>query len=294
MADLRALLRLLLALAHNQDKPMTEPVPGPDYRGVRLKLKRARTHVNSLGRELRNLPTSYSPLTAPDRNGWWVSHYQGKPPPLRFGVIAGDFAHNARSALDHLVHQLVIANGVKPGKHNVFPIYTRHNDWIADLERRDPKRGPSPLEGVSTAAWEAIRDIQPFATTARYKDAVQTAPWQLHRLSLIDKHRHVHVAHARVGDAIPTVEGSGLVVRSEYRWFIKPDQELAPGQKLIRIRFYVPSGLADMPIMMNLKLPVTITFDLGREEGGMIRVRRMREILAEVTDMIENLISAVG
>lgn len=43
--------------------------------------------------------------------------------PLRWSVTLGDALHNLRSALDHLIWQLVILNtGKRGGRENLFPI----------------------------------------------------------------------------------------------------------------------------------------------------------------------------
>ena len=271
---------------------MTRSAPGPDYRGVRLKLKRAQTHVNTLSREMRHLRPPELRWTM-GRDDWRTATYEGKEPPLRLGVIAGDFAHNARSALDHLIWQLVIASGNNP-KGNQFPIYTVEKDWEADLEKRDPSRGPSPLEGVTPEIWNAIRDCQPFAITHRQKDAVQTALWQLHRLSILDKHRVLHVARACMALKTPATAGEAAPVGFEAKLFVKPDQELTPGQKILRWRPVPIPGEGNVRIERDLRVPVTIAFDLGRDSGGMVTVHRIRGILGEITSIIDHLLAAIG
>jgi hypothetical protein len=43
-------------------------------------------------------------------------------PPIYLGVVVGDFLHNLRCTLDHLVWQLVLLNGAEPSYRNYFPI----------------------------------------------------------------------------------------------------------------------------------------------------------------------------
>ena len=40
----------------------------------------------------------------------------------RWGIVLGDVIHNLRSALDHVVWQLVLLNGATPGPGNQWPI----------------------------------------------------------------------------------------------------------------------------------------------------------------------------
>jgi hypothetical protein len=44
----------------------------------------------------------------------------------------------------------------------------------------------------------------------------------------------------------------------------------------------------------ELNFPITVGFNLGKDSGGLIRVRRLREIVSEVTGLAENLIATVG
>lgn len=44
-------------------------------------------------------------------------------------MLVGDYVHNVRSALDHVVWQLVIANRGAPGRHTQFPIALTEKHW---------------------------------------------------------------------------------------------------------------------------------------------------------------------
>ena len=52
--------------------------------------------------------------------------------PIDYSITVGQIAYNPRSALDHLVWQLILANGKKTGNRNEFP--------ILDLEETYQKR----------------------------------------------------------------------------------------------------------------------------------------------------------
>src|SRR5690242_6655870 len=52
-----------------------------------------------------------------------------RPIPETWGVIIGEVVHNARSALDHLVYQLVLLAGGVPHSSHQFPILDHPNDW---------------------------------------------------------------------------------------------------------------------------------------------------------------------
>jgi len=127
----------------------------------------------------------------------WV--FRGETPsvPISWSIRIGEFLYNLRSGLDHLVWQLVLANGEMPGTRNQFPIYRDENKY--DRESR------SRLRGVSDDAAEIIRELQPFV--GRRDDL-----WRLQSLGNFDKHRHLNLGTAIVDDpehslnAMPDVE----------------------------------------------------------------------------------------
>lgn len=154
---------------------------GTSLEGPRAKLERAREHLDALGREL--LPFSKS-TTYPVRYGrdpqtnehvWRID-----PPsvPIRVSLLAGDALHNLRSALDHLVWQLVLANGNTPTKTNEFPIFDNPDKYDKEVETK--------LRGVSKDAQHVIRGVQPFSQ----EDSVL---FVLHELDIVDKHRHLNL-----------------------------------------------------------------------------------------------------
>ena len=72
----------------------------------------------------------------------WV--YRGEVPtaPISWSVSFGEILYNLRSSLDHLVWQLVLANGQTPGRHNAFPITNDAQGWEKVKE--------NPLNGVNS------------------------------------------------------------------------------------------------------------------------------------------------
>lgn len=93
-------------------------------------------------------------------------------------VRTGEVLYNLRSALDHLVEQLVLANGGKPTPKNQFPICDDEGEW-------PPGR---TLEGVSPRHEEAIKSHQPFQASDMERDPLRI----LRKLSNRDKHRHLN------------------------------------------------------------------------------------------------------
>ena len=115
----------------------------------------------------------------------WI--YRGETPkvPLGWSVRIGEILYNLRSALDHLVWQLVLANGQTPGRHNTFPIVTDESKWEKEKSRK--------LKGISQKNEEIIRRLQPYTGGINLPFDV-SALWTLHTLCNIDKHRHLILA----------------------------------------------------------------------------------------------------
>ena len=102
---------------------------------------------------------------------------------LRWGVIFGDAIHNFRSALDHLVWQLVLLNGETPTTANQFP--------ICDTEADYRNKRKSQLRGVSGPHTAHIDQMQPCRT--RIPPGQVSAFAALRDLSNHDKHRLIHL-----------------------------------------------------------------------------------------------------
>ena len=170
----------------------------PSLDGCREKIKRAVKHTNELNQEVDafwdtkpcRAVGEFDPETGWLRIKMTVSEY----PRPRWGVIVGDIAHNLRSALDHLVWQLVLAAGKRPGRHNFYPVFTDRDEFFCAVEM-PARQGKGPLGGVplDSHAWKVIEKYQPYNAG----DKAQFGPLRvLTLLSNTDKHRFIHPAFA--------------------------------------------------------------------------------------------------
>jgi hypothetical protein len=98
---------------------------------ARLKLERARKHIADIDAEISNLLsdkfTSISIAHDAAIGGDYIQiETKGLPPSI--GLMAGDAVNNLRSALDHMVSQMVFEKtGTRPG-HVKYPIYPTRQD----------------------------------------------------------------------------------------------------------------------------------------------------------------------
>jgi hypothetical protein len=113
-----------------------------------------------------------------------------EPNPM-LGVIVGELIHDVRSALDHLIYELVSENDEDPGEHTQFPIYASEGAWIKDIVERDPGRPPSPIFGLSDDQIAVVRGVQPYQLKTN-KQRLTHPLMHLLRMSNVDKHRTLH------------------------------------------------------------------------------------------------------
>lgn len=109
---------------------MTIPV---ELRGCDEKLRRAKRHTDELQASVdairKNHAYRFVDEFDPKTRKVSFQLRLDPDPTLEWGVILGDFVHNVRSALDHLVYQLAALNVPEPSG-TAFPIFVR--------ERRRP------------------------------------------------------------------------------------------------------------------------------------------------------------
>jgi hypothetical protein len=163
-------------------------MPDP-FLGVRLKLSRAKDQIDTLQGDMKRFMAENPCSGNLDFNtdskilSLWIS-VSAQPDPI-FGVVIGEIIHNLRSALDHIVWELVILTTGRPPalpSKNQFPIMKSKEDFN--------KRGVDVLlQCVREDAVDLIRSEQPFRTGEHAKSPL----WHLSELSNADKHRTLHV-----------------------------------------------------------------------------------------------------
>ena len=166
----------------------------PTFEGISAKITRAASQSSSLKADMdkfcRGIRQSivHEVYDEAEEQAWV---FRGETPsvPIDWSVTLGEILYNLRSALDHLIWQLVRANGQCPGRHNAFPIVKEDDGW------EKQKKGQWALSGVSESAVEMIRRLQPYTGGVGLPFNVG-AFWQLHSLCNIDKHRHLVFAIA--------------------------------------------------------------------------------------------------
>jgi hypothetical protein len=152
--------------------------PPPRLARVDSKVKRAEQHIQDLGRAIgafldsKPYGTAAKTYQKPRRVVYYVSGV--KEIPATISLMVGDAIHNLRSALDHLVYQLVLANLETPSRDTSFPIYDSASKYKAHCQAK--------IKGISRTAEKLIDAAAPYR-------GGNDDLWVLHQLNNIDKHR---------------------------------------------------------------------------------------------------------
>lgn len=240
----------------------------PSLRGVWAKVERADEHLQTLRSEFQAFldtdPYGAAIEEHPKTGLYVLRSLVDRQPPLRLGVIFGDWLHNLRSALDHLVCRLVETHKKQSGRWNAFPIYTSEAEFIKNVEHRPRKDGRGPLEGLSKVsdAWALIKRAQPYQ---RGKNARSDPLYVLNYFSNADKHRLLTPTFAwpDPNDFVPLIHWNPLASLSEMR--INPQAgELLKDRAVFATLRFSPTG-PHPEVDVHGKLPLLIAF--GDESG---------------------------
>ncbi|KQS57829.1 hypothetical protein ASG36_14655 [Geodermatophilus sp. Leaf369] len=245
---------------------MTTPAIDPNtvLTGVWLKLGHGRNVLDILLKEIGRVVETGS-ASPPQINGdgtYSAIYAPTQEPYPEMGLLLGDFAHCARSALDNLVTVLVLRNGGQPIKDNAFPIYTRRADWKKNVIKRH-SLGEGPLANVSQADYDAIEQLQPFNDTS-VADPEDNLLAILSRVNNADKHAMLHTAVAYSAPVDQKVLRVSPPTPVEIIWSREPFEALVPGTEQTRYRFVGPAPQGDWVVLINWPMIVQFTDHLGR------------------------------
>jgi hypothetical protein len=190
---------------------------------VRLKVKRARQHIADLDGRIHLFftgPINPYPIIREIEPATGDAVFKlGKcsPIPEDFPLIIGDVLQNLRTALDHLVWQLILSNGGTPDSSSAFPISKNAQIYKSDSPRK--------IKGVAPEAMKMIDSLKPYG--GGNEDL-----FGLHLLNNADKHRLLLIcgaAHLSTSVQIelsPTPKEFRIPVPFEWSYPLKDGAEL--------------------------------------------------------------------
>jgi len=197
--------------------------------GCREKIKRANEHIREIHNDIvdkRRMPLGKQTIVAtrhleigdPKDPSTWkkeeiIFRIGSTPPPLPlcFTLYAGEAIHQLRSALDHLVYQLIVAHTKNPPVfRSAFPVvgklsYFKSGKKRTAVEEYEAQTGRLKQD-ISISAEALIRGLQPFQRGASFED---DPLWQLSELDNAYKHRLLMLTVHGVSLYNVTVTGSG-------------------------------------------------------------------------------------
>lgn len=146
------------------------------FKGTKLKIERARAHCDELKIEVRRFLKSNPYQLNLNKNSVHkhVSVTQINEMPEIIPLILGDFIHNCRSALDHLVTDLALVNNGKT-EHLHFPTAKNSESFQERLKGK--------IKNVGEEALQKLSDLE------IYPSGKGEVIYALHELDIADKHK---------------------------------------------------------------------------------------------------------
>jgi len=258
-----------------------------NFNGSALKLRRARHHFDGLIGLLEGFAASkpYSfviePNPAPPNFAMRVHVNHALPDDC--GLIVGDFAHNARSALDLLVYELsTLAPADKKRRELQFPIFNE--------EAQFRQHSSCCLRGVGERERELIEQFQPFQRTD--KTSVDTLAL-LAEVNNTDKHRVISVV-AALSSLLSLSDTRGVEFSADAELYLEGCNDQRFGYKGIG-----DGVLTDGAIVAELRLGPRTHVSLQPNVASVIRfggvdaVIAGRELIPTLTSILNRAIEVV-
>jgi hypothetical protein len=208
------------------------------FAGTHAKLDRAREHAKTLESEIRawnnQIPFSATKQVNPEQTRFGVVvkvHHQ--PPLKRWSVIFGDFVHNLRCALDHMVYLIAVHETnqdppCKKWRDLAFP--------IAETPKRFSDIQSRRIGILSDPVRAAIESVQPYN---RKHSEDPPALLMLSEFDNADKHRLLQVAISHpIGGRIQHDRDPGAPVPQ----FFAHVGEVRDGTELMALEFPTPQA----------------------------------------------------
>jgi hypothetical protein len=250
--------------------------------GIDLKIRRAHDQLKALSSEIEaffqlkpyEIETQINPDTLHIFGILRVRHTA----PTIWSVVIGEIVHNLRSALDHLIWQLVIKETGAPPTTNKtqFPIF----DTLAGYQSRGE---PVFLHGVGATAKTLIKAAQPFETGEGHNNPL----WHLHELSNWDKHRAI--AFAATTRRSAEVEA---VVDEVERWFVSVPGPLHDDAELFRVKLK-PSAIPFRERIDKVKMKGGFTFHITFEQPAIMAGTQIVAGLGPIFNRVARVIKRI-
>lgn len=241
-------------------QPTRHPIPSID--GVVAKIGRADRHYAVAARLVRWFARNKCSVDRVENSATGQIDVIARlaQPPEIISLVLGDASHNTRSALDHLVYQLVLSNPERPNtvpnKDTMFPICDTAEGYRKQIER-------GRLRGVTEEAAKLIDSFQPYHFREQGEDFTKHPLWVLDKLENIDKHRRLAlVSGLGIGSRIQICEPSGNIIELRRGG---PDDPIRDGDLL---HTFKPPQAGEGEMHVKGQLVSTVSFN--EPEAGLV------------------------
>lgn len=275
---------------------------GHPLAGVRAKLARAREHIKQIHEDIvvnRKVRFSADSVRAQLRfkakrlddpstyQKEIIFFLKGVPPPLdlSFTILAGEAVHHLRTALDHLVYQLVVASTAKPPQFkSAFPIVgkgrMKKSGWVS-AEGEYAARTNQLRTAISSTAESRITSLQPFRRGPLYED---DPLWVLQELDNAYKHRLLLLTVHRVTNYWVTVTSCGKSVKGSFQ----PDVPFKHGVEIGRLQIADPDfSIADTDVSLDGDIVIQVAF------ANVVEVNGFKASVLTTLNSLANSVTAV-
>ncbi len=201
-----------------------------------------------------------------------------RPIPPDWGLVIGDCIFNFRAALDHLICEVVLANGGTDITKTEFPIFLDplvYGETSRKTGAPSRRSGLFKIAGVPSLAETIIEGLQPYNRRAGPQD--RHPLWLLHEISNEDKHRSIHIALASLQDGAVSASGNidGITYIRALSGYIEDGAVIAT---------YPPWG--ERPPEFKMKVKFEFATDIAFDPKGPGRGLPVFDTLIEMAEFI--------
>jgi hypothetical protein len=251
--------------------------------GIRQKIRRAEEHI----RALQQREVEFSQANPPSIRLEYDDRLQGMKllvqkictPPNIISILIGEVLYQLRSSLDHLIWQLIEANGNTPTDRSEFPIFKDSKKF---------KAGGAKIRGVSRTAASIIEVLQPFHSGKGVDDPL----WILHNLNNIDKHRVLLVTVGGFGLTYPGIQISDDVIRFPTPTHLVGVLRLSTEEDILF--FFYPTENREMRVETARPIPTSLVFDRGVTTTVKPVIPLLSELAAYVGIIVDKFMGEVS
>jgi hypothetical protein len=262
--------------------------------GCRAKLDWAEKHLDALSEEMRTFmqrdADAFTTEYDAAENAHIVRFREERELPVEWGLALGDVVQNTRSALDHLVYQLVLLAKAKPHTSHQFPIIDSPNDWLGKVVNPPLQGNRGQLDFIDPGLVTMIEALQPYQPTTGLPRLAL-----IRRFSNTDKHRLIHGMRVTLAQTPDLTARMWVPSEITNLTFPPPDTAIEHGTEIARYQYvtdfvFLPDESGAPATLQNAQVDVKANFHLsslfGEPGAEDTRAREFRYAIADIRGIV--------